>query len=139
MNEDSNTQIVREVYEKFGSGDIEGLLRLFHDEIEWAPPQVENAPWAGPRRGRDSVREFFSILGENEEFSDFTPTEFIAQGDKVVVLGRAAAKVVPTGRNYSSEWVHIFTLKDGKITTFKEFMDTHAATLAYQQAAAAQP
>jgi ketosteroid isomerase-like protein len=134
MSETNNTQIVQEGYAKFGSGDIEGLLNLFSDDIEWTTPIVEGASFTGTRNGRDSVAEFFGMLDESEEFSSFEPQEFIAQGDKVVVLGKYAGTVKPTGRNFESDWVHIFTVKDGKVTSFKEFFDSAAMTRAYQKA-----
>ncbi|MDQ3713520.1 MAG: nuclear transport factor 2 family protein [Acidobacteriota bacterium] len=137
MSETNNTQIVQEGYAKFGSGDIEGLLNLFSDDIDWTTPTVEGAPFTGTRNGREEVGEFFAQLNEAEEFSNFEPQEFIAQGDKVVVLGRSSGTVKATGRTIETEWVHIFTVKDGKITGFKEFFDTAAAERAYQKATTA--
>jgi uncharacterized protein len=137
MTETNNTQIVQEGYEKFGSGDIEGLLNLFSDDIEWNTPEVTSAPFTGKRRGREDVREFFSLLNENEEFSKFEPREFISQGDKVVVLGSSAATIKSTGRNAETEWVHIFTVRDGKVTNFQEFFDSAAVERAYQKATTA--
>jgi ketosteroid isomerase-like protein len=137
MSERVNTDIVQSGYEKFGSGDIEGLLQLFAENILWQVPEVENAPFTGVRRGLDETANFFKQLSENETFTRFEPLEFIAQNDKVVVLGEMAATVTSTGRNYESQWVHIFTVRDGKIEEFQEFFDTAAATLAFQKTAAA--
>lgn len=134
MNETNNTEIVKQGYKKFGSGDIEGLLNLFSDDIQWTTPTVEGASYTGTRNGRDSVAEFFGRLNESEEFSNFEPHEFIAQGDRVVVLGSSAGTVKPTGRNFETDWVHIFTVKDGKVTSFKEFFDSAAMERAYQKA-----
>ena len=137
MNETNNTQIVKQGYEKFGSGDIEGLLNLFSDDISWKTPTVEGAEMTGQRNGREDVGKFFAELNESEEFSNFEPTEFIAQGDKVVVLGKSAGTVKATGRNFETDWVHIFTVKDGKVTGFLEFFDTAAMGRAYQKATSA--
>jgi len=40
------------------------------------------------------------------------------------VLGRLAPKFTNTDRKVATEWAHIFTLKDGKVAEFKEFLDT---------------
>ncbi len=133
MNEEINTQIVRDGYEKFGSGDVPGLLSLFADDIDWATPHIENAPFAGTRLGLEEVREFFQLLDESEDISFLEPTEFIAQGDRVVVLGRSKATVKATGRSYETDWVHVFTVKDGKVTNFAEHFDNAAATRAFQK------
>lgn len=137
MSIEKNTQIVQEGYEKFGSGDIPGLLERFADDIQWTTPTVENAPFTGRRSGLEAVTEFFQLLNEAEEFSRFEPLEFVAQDDKVVVHGEFATTVKATGRSYESEWVHLFTLKDGKITNFLEFFDTAAANQAFQKATTA--
>ncbi len=138
MNEEANTYTIRECYEKFGSGDIPGLLDLCADDIDWTVPEIENAPFSGFWHGRESVEEFFSLLGGAEDITDFEPREFIAQDDKVVVLGRSTATVRSTGRHYSTEWVHICTVKNGKMTGFHEFFDNAAATRAFQKATTAQ-
>ncbi len=137
MNETKNTQIVKEGYENFGSGDIEGLLNLFSDDISWTTPTVEGAAMTGERNGREDVGRFFAELAGSEEFSTFEPTEFIAQGDRVVVLGKSAGTVKETGRNFETDWVHVFTVKDGKVSGFHEFFDTAAMERAYQKATSA--
>jgi Ketosteroid isomerase-related protein len=137
MNEETNTQLVQSGYEKFGSGDIEGLLGLFADNIEWTVPEIENAAFAGSRSGKQAVGEFFSQLNEAEDITRFEPLEFIAEGDKVVVLGESAATVRATGRSYETDWVHVFHLRDGKVIGFHEFFDNAAATKAFQLAAGA--
>lgn len=128
----NNTDIVKKAYECFGSGDIQGLMELYSDDISWETPKVDNAAYSGARRGKEAVGEFFGMLTESETFTKFEPTEFIAEGDKVVVLGRSEADIIATGKTFSTEWVHISTVKDGKITAFKEFFDTAGANFAHQ-------
>jgi ketosteroid isomerase-like protein len=134
---ETNKQLVKQGYERFGTGDIQGLLELFADDIQWTVPAIENAAFAGSRSGKASVAQFFTQLTEGEEITEFAPTEFIAEGDKVVVIGKSAATVRSTGRSYSTQWVHIFTVRDGKIAEFLEVFDNAAATRAFQKAASA--
>jgi len=129
----NNLQIVQDAYGKFGSGDIGGLIGLLSDDIDWRVPEIENASFAGASRGHEAMGEFFAALVAEEEITHFEPIEFIDGGDKIVVLGKSAATVRETGRSYQTEWVHIFTIKDGKITNFHEFFDNAAATRAYQK------
>jgi hypothetical protein len=133
MNEEKNLEIVKQGYEHFANGDIAGLLALFDPDIEWVTPTVEGADHTGPRRGRDSLPEFFGQLEATEDISRFEPREFIAQDDKVVVLGNIKATVKTTGREYETDWVHIFRLADGKITGFTEFFDNAVVTKAFQK------
>jgi ketosteroid isomerase-like protein len=79
MSDTTNLEIVRSGYEKFGSGDIPGLLKLFSNDIKWTVPEIENAPFAGSRSGTEGVGEFFKQLSSAEDITSFEPTEFIAQ------------------------------------------------------------
>jgi len=137
MSENTNTQIVQDAYQKFGTGDIPGLLTLLSENIEWTVPEIENAPFAGTSEGVQAVAEFFKELSAAEDITRFEPLEFIAQNNRVVVLGVSAVTVRETGRTYETEWVHVFSVRDGKITEFAEYFDNAAATRAFQKTAAA--
>ena len=134
MNEQENTKIVRQAYEHFKAGDIESLLDLYSDDVTWQLPEMENVLFAGTRSGRESVREFISIVNNDLEALEFEPTEFIAQDDKVVALRRYHWRVKATCREYESDWAHVCTLRDGKIVSFHEYMDTAAASRAHTAA-----
>ena len=133
----TNTEIVQKGYQCFGTGDIPGLLALFAEDIEWSVPEIENAAFAGNRSGTDAVAKFFTELNEAEDITRFEPLEFIAEGDKVVVLGESEATVRSTGKTYQTDWVHVFHVHDGKVKEFQEFFDNAAATRAFQKTAAA--
>ena len=89
-------------------------------------------PWA-----QLTVLNKYTNIKLQIDIAFFEPAEFIAQGDKVVVLGSSKATVKSTSRSYETDWVHVFTVKDGKVTNFAEFFDTAAATKAFQKATAA--
>ena len=137
MNEQRNTEIVKQAYDNFKRGDIESVLGLMSNDIDWRLPAVEGMPQSGERRGINQVGEFFSLLAETQEFSEFEPREFIAQGDRVVALGNYRWMAKPTGREFSSNFVHVFTLSDGKVTGFDEYFDTAVAAAAFSKAQAA--
>ena len=137
MSEQENTRLVQQAYENFKGGDIQSLLGLLSDDAEWRLPEIENVPFAGQRRGREEVAQFFATLADAQETRQFEPQEFIAQGDKVVALGRYSWHVKSTGRSYGGDWAHVFTVRDGKIVGFHEYTDTAAAAAAYQKAASA--
>jgi hypothetical protein len=93
MSEQENKQIAQQAYENFKTGNIPALLDLVSDDIEWQLPEIENMPFAGKRRGREQVRQFFASVNEEQETLRFEPQEFIAHSDKVVVLGHYAWRV----------------------------------------------
>ena len=127
----TNVDVVQETYEAVGRGDIPALLDLLTDDVEWTFQGPSSIPFAGTRRGREGVAEFFSLVGETLEFLQFEPREFVAQGDTVVVLGFERNLIKPTGRTFDQEWAHVYTLKDGKIVRFQALEDTAAYVVAF--------
>lgn len=137
MSEQENIKIVQQAYANFESGDIESLLGLLSDDIQWQLPDIENVPFAGTRQGREAVMQFFSSLAEAQEVLEFDPRDFIASENKVVVLGHYQWRVKATGQEYGGDWAHVFTVRDGKVAGFHEYTDTAVAAKAYQKAMSA--
>ena len=131
MSVEDNVAVVRRAYENFKGGDIGGILDSLTDEVDWRLPEIEGVSFSGGRRGRESVGGFFTQLADSQEVIRFEPREFVAQGDKVVALGTYRWRVKKTGREYGGDWAHVFTVRDGKIAGFHEYMDSAAATAAY--------
>src|ERR687890_1439983 len=126
MSDSTNVDVIRRFYGAFGRGDIPAALDLLADDVEWIFRAPSVIPFAGTRRGREGVAEFFSLVEGNLEFQEFEPREVVAQGDTVVVLGFERSLVKPTGRTFEQEWAHVYTLRDGKVATFLALEDTAA-------------
>ena len=137
MAEEQNIGVVQRGYEAFGRGDIESLLALLDETITWSTPGPADLPMAGNRRGRAGVAEFFQALMATVDILRFEPKEFVAQGDVVVVVGDDTSRVKATGASVEFEWVHVFTLRDGKIVAFKEYGDVSALVAEVRSARAA--
>jgi ketosteroid isomerase-like protein len=74
--------------------------------------------------GQAGVQEFFKVLAETHDITSFTPEEFYADGDKVFVIGRYSWTMKPSGRAGSSEWLHVWTIRNGKIAGMRSLNDT---------------
>lgn len=138
MSAQENVDLVKQGYAAFNIGNIEGLLSLFAEDIEWTLPSVEGVPFGGTYKGRGQVAEFFKTLTTAEDILEFTQENFIAQDDKVVVTGRSKARAKSTGRTLETAYVHIFTVSGGKVQKFIEYFDTAAIANAYRQSAGAR-
>jgi hypothetical protein len=112
---------------------MESLLSLYSEDVEWHVPEMENVRFAGNRRGIEGVKTFFSAILEDLDILEFEPHEFVAQGDKVVTLGRYSWRVKATGKEFSSDFAHVCTVRDGKIVEFHEYMDTAAEIKAHRK------
>jgi uncharacterized protein len=134
---EQNKAIAKQAYENFKSGNIEALLNLMSENISWTLPEMDNVPFAGKRTGRASVAEFFATVGASQESLRFEPREFIAEGDKVVSTGSYDWRVKATNREFSGEFAHVWTIRDGKAVAFHEYTDTAACSDAYRKAMSA--
>ena len=120
-----NVTFVESLYAAFQRADIATILAGLSPDVRWEMVGRPNDYVRfGPRNGVGGVQEFFKVLAENEDFTEFQPNEFYADGDKVFVLGRLALKFKKTDRKVTTDWAHIFTIRNGKVVEFKEFLDT---------------
>ena len=126
MSEARNTQIVKDAYAAFLRGDIAAILAMVDDAVQWQGVIGTEGvlPQAGLRQGRDAVAEFFSQVDATVGFDEFAPSEFIAQGDQVAVVGSYRGRAKTTGQRFETVWVMVFTIRDGKIARFREFTDS---------------
>ena len=136
MSEQENLEAIRSVYDAFGRGDLDGILALLDPQVSWRSPGPPDLPSAGLRHGVAAVREFFGLLLSTLDIQDFRPSDFLAQGDKVVVLGTSREGPKGTGRLVDFRWVHVFTIRGGKIVEFEEPADVSALVEEYRRATA---
>jgi len=133
MTEQENVRTIQEAYASFQRGDVQAVLNVLTDDVEWVTPGPTSIlPLAGHRRGRDEVAQFFSLLNGSEEVEQFEPQEYVAQGNNVVVFVKYRSRIKSTGHTADADLVHVFTVRDGKIAAFREYYDTAAAVEAYR-------
>jgi uncharacterized protein len=133
MSETQNTKVVQEACAAFSRGDIPALLGFMTDDIHWQPVigAAGHVPFAGERKGKAGVAEFFKQVSETEDFQQFEPREFVAQGNTVVAIGRYRATTRATGKTFDSAFAMVFTFRDGKVAGFREFTDSAAVNAAF--------
>src|SRR5262245_23354984 len=133
MSEEANLRTLVNAYSSFQKGDIESVLKVLSDDVEWTTPgPPELMLVAGKRRGRQEVAAFFSLLNQQENVELFEPQEYIAQRDKVVALIKYRGRVRATGKTVEADLVHLFTFENGKVKSFREYYDTAATLDAYK-------
>jgi ketosteroid isomerase-like protein len=96
-------------------------------------PEIEGVPFRHTYHGVEEVGDFFSALADSQEVQQFEPREFVSQGEKVVALGHYAWRVNSTGREFESDFAHVFIVRDGKLARFQEYADTAAFAAAYRE------
>ena len=125
MSIQENVQIVKDFFAAMGSYNKQNLLALVAEDIEWIIPG-EDWPLAGTHRGHAGMENLLQKANETVETSYPEPPEFIAQGDRVLVVGFATGKIKATNKPFKDDWVFDITVRDGKVKNIREYIDTQA-------------
>lgn len=131
MSAQENRQLAMQGYEMFSKGNIEGILDMCSDDVEWTSAELHAVPFSGAFHGKAGVADFFQKMGNAVEFLNFQPQSFIADGDKVAVSGISTTRVRSTGVTFDDAWVHIFTMKNGKTVHFDQYHNSAAIAAAF--------
>jgi uncharacterized protein len=116
-------EIVRSFYDKLKAGDAPGALSLMARDIEWITMWHYKVNGRGPERVVEGL--FKPLMAEWSSFA-LDPSEFIVDGDTVVSLGRFTGVHGTSGKHAEAGYTHVWTVKDGKITRFRQYIDTLA-------------
>lgn len=134
MSIEKNIQVVKDFFAAIGRRDKQGLLAVSADDIEWIIPG-EDWPLAGTHRGQAGLENLLQKANEAVETSYPEPPEFIAQGDRVLVVGSATGRIKATNKTFVDHWVFAITVRNGKVTNIREYVDTQALARASEMAA----
>lgn len=122
---EKNVQIVREIYEAFGSGDVPGVLSKFAPDIHWMEAEnfiyADRNPYIGPQAVLEGV--FLRFVSEWNNFT-VTTEAVLDVGDQVVTLGSYSGTYKATGKSVQAQMVHVWTIADGKAIKFQQHTDT---------------
>ena len=79
MSAEQNIETARQMYQAFGRGDVQAILDLVTDDVDWSTDAaIASAPWYGPRHGKDGVASFFEAIGKTGPVTEFTPLAYAA-------------------------------------------------------------
>jgi ketosteroid isomerase-like protein len=110
------------------AGDLDVIRDSFTEDAVWS--MHGDLPIAGPWKGRDHIVDDFLGAVGGSLFEPGTVTfEFptlIAEGDIVVLEWRVNARAA-AGADYHNEYCGIFTVRDERIATVREYLDTKYA------------
>src|ERR1700720_5007847 len=120
MSTQENVQIVKDFFAAMGRSDRQGLLALSAEDIEWIVPG-EDWPLAGTHRGHAGLADVLQRASEEVEMTYPEPPEFVAQGDRVLVVGSATGKIKATNRTFADYFVFAITVRTGNLTNIRGY------------------
>ncbi len=121
----SNIDVIKRLYQAFSEGDIDSVSALIDPSVEWI--ESDGIPYGGVFKGYEAVLNgVFAKIGA--EWDNFTAhvDQFIDAGDIVVTLGTDSATYKATGKKMIAPTASIWTLKNGKVVKFRQYIDTLA-------------
>jgi uncharacterized protein len=133
MSELQNVELIKSGYAAFTRGDIQALIELFSEDLDFQHPMPQSIwPWAGKRNGRAGFAEFIAGLNDTVEYEQFEAREFIGQGDYVAVLVFERTRVKATSVVFEIFEMHVFKFKDNAVVQLLIFEDTAPILAALQ-------
>jgi ketosteroid isomerase-like protein len=121
----AHTRLIQRIYAAFGEGNHPDVLACFSPTIEWFA--ADHSPLAdrSPYRGLAAVREgvFLRIAASFTRLA-VRVDEIFEAGDKVVALGHYDGVRKDNGKPLRAQVAHIWTLADGKVVKFQQYVDT---------------
>ena len=117
---EENVKIVSSAYDAIEFKHVEALLDLLDLEIEVS--QTPLLPWGGTFGGHQGfIRYAARMLEHIDSQPEFE--ELVSSGDQVVAIGRTRGRVKANGRQFHLRFVHVWTVKDGKIVRFEPYIN----------------
>lgn len=121
-----NIDLAKTGYEKFAEGDIEGVLAMFDHKMEWHEcngfPFIEGD---GVFKGPEAVAKgVFSKIPEHYDDFNIEIEELIECGDRVIMAGYYRGTWKATGKKFKANAVHVWSVKNEKLTRFFQAVDT---------------
>jgi ketosteroid isomerase-like protein len=126
---------VRLAYQDFLGGNIEGVIASLADNIVWMhPADKSKVPFAGTYKGKDEVREFFSVVSKSIKPSVFHPYDYKQTGNIVTNKLLVSGKAISTNADYEV----LLTVKStfdskGRIVKWEAHGDTASLEHAFAQ------
>lgn len=120
----TNLEIIKSTYEgKTSEENGRNLAKYVIDDISWT--EARGFPYAGTYIGLANItKNVFSRLGSEWIDYKFTPQGYVANEDKVVAYGTYSGTYKATGKYFEARVAHLWKLKDGKIVSFEQFVDS---------------
>ena len=122
-----SARVMSAVYEAFGQGDVPRVLEHLDTAVEWRlaeghPYSPDGDAWVGHAA---VVENFFARAGADWEEFAVAVSDVHDAGGVVVAEVRYSGTFRATRRRLDAQGCHVWTVRDGKVTRFQQYVDTH--------------
>jgi uncharacterized protein len=124
-----NVEILKEAYRQWHEtrgGSVDHWMALCSSNIQFGSLArgMEGAEYLRAFDNRDALAEYFEGLGREWEMLEYSTEHFVADGDRVVMLGRCTFRHRRTGKVVTTPKADAWRFENGKAVEFYEYYDT---------------
>jgi ketosteroid isomerase-like protein len=120
--------IIARLYAARKSGDLDGIMRFFHDHATFAMNGSKKASAiAMEAKGTEQIRAALKNLLDSYDMHEQTILSFLVDDEKAAVHHRSKLKFRPTGEVFDTEMLDLWKFEGDKIVSVIEFVDTALA------------
>ncbi|MCL6462082.1 MAG: nuclear transport factor 2 family protein [Flavobacterium micromati] len=121
-----NLTIIDNLYKAFAIADIPTVLAGMDAKVIWNEAEgniyADGNPYNGPEAVLNGV---FARIGSEHEYFNLKEIKFHnMDNNQVLTTLRYNAKVKKNGAVYDAQAAHLWTLRDGKVIAFQQYVDT---------------
>lgn len=128
MTPEENIKIVESFFEQYEQGKLPSEMEEVSKDIEWLLSSSPDVLFFGTYKGVDAFDKTFVLAGQVIKAAQVVSTDYIAQGDKVVVTGweKVTYNEETTGNDHeaSLNQVSVFTISGGQIIKYEQVLNT---------------
>jgi steroid delta-isomerase-like uncharacterized protein len=126
LSNPDNIGTVDGLYKAFGAGDIPNVLAVLDTNVVWNEAEGNAYADGNPYIGPDAVLNgVFGRVGADHEYFNLANIELHdMSNNQVLATLRYQAKLKKNGVIFDAQVAHLWTLKDGKVIAFQQYVDT---------------
>ncbi|KLN52711.1 nuclear transport factor 2 family protein [Variovorax paradoxus] len=119
----ANLDIIRATYEGTPEENAKHLRAALAPDTTWT--EAAGFPYAGTYTGADEIfANVFKRLATEWVGYKAAVHTYLADGDRVAAFGVYSGAYAKTGKAMSATFAHLYRLRDGKIVTMEQYVDS---------------
>lgn len=118
-----HVELIRSTYEGDAEANGHKLRAALAPDAVWI--EAAGFPYAGTYIGPEAI--FAGVhqrLGQEWENYRALPHDYYDAGEHIIVTGTYRGRYRLTGRSFEAEFAHIYTVRNGKIVRFEQYVDS---------------
>lgn len=123
---EENRAIINGLYQSFSKGDIPSVVAQLDPNVVWMEAEGNAYADGNPYKGPDAVLQgIFSRIGDEYESFNLENIKLHEMAnDEVLATLRYNGKLKANGATIDAQAAHLWTLRNGKVIGFQQYVDT---------------